>query len=210
MSSERPRPAPASESEYDGSADIYEIWTDSATAISANRAFYIDVHLAADGPIVELSVGDGRIAVEAATRGCTVTGVDHSSAMLDRCRERAERAGARERLTPVQADFRNFVLEEPAGLITLPYHRIGHLTTVGDKRDALRHIFGCLRPGGQFVFDDFFMTPALATHMRGIQLRTGCSGSRPRSTSRHRRFRSSRGRMSSTRMEYWNTVGTGA
>ena len=86
MSSERPRPAPASESEYDSFADIYEIWTDSATAISANRAFYVDTYLAADGPIVELGVGDGRIAVEAAVRGCTVTGVDHSSAMLDRGR----------------------------------------------------------------------------------------------------------------------------
>ena len=170
-SSDRPRTDPVPESEYDAFADIYPIWTDSAASATVNLPFYVEEYLAAEGPVVELGVGDGRIAVEAASRGRTVIGVDRSSVMLARCRERADRAGVVDSLTLIQADFRDFDLHEPAGLIVLPYHSIGHLATPASKRDALRHIFGHLRPGGRFIFDDFFMTPALSAHMREVQLR---------------------------------------
>ena len=170
-SPDRPCANPVPESEYDTFADIYPIWTDSAASATANLPFYVEAYLAADGPVVELGVGDGRIAVEAAGRGCTVIGVDRSSAMLARCRERADRAGVLDHLTLIQADFRDFDLQEPAGLIVLPYHSIGHLATRAGKSDAMRHIFSHLRPGGRFIFDDFFMTPALMTHMRAVQLR---------------------------------------
>ena len=170
-SPDRPCANPVPESEYDTFADIYPIWTDSAASATANLPFYVDEYLAADGPVVELGVGDGRIAVEAAGRWYTVIGVDRSSAMLACCRERADRAGVLDHLTLIQADFRDFDLQEPAGLIVLPYHSIGHLATRARKSDAMRHIFSHLRPGGRFIFDDFFMTPALMTHMRAVQLR---------------------------------------
>ena len=170
-STSRPGPVPVPECEYDDFVDIYPIWTGSTSSASANLPFYVDAYLAADGPVVELGVGDGRIAVEAACRGCAIVGVDQSSAMLERCRERAERAGVLDRLTLIQADFRDFDLPEPAGLIALPYHSIGHLVTLDRKGEAMRHIFSRLRSGGRFVFDDFFMTPALMTQMREVQLR---------------------------------------
>jgi SAM-dependent methyltransferase len=110
--------------------------------------------------------------VAAAARGRHLTGVDLSPAMLRRCRERADAAGVGERLTLIEADFRSFQLSEPAALIALPYHSLGHLTTLEAKREALRHIHGQLAPGGRFVFDDFFMTPARLDHMRRVQLRT--------------------------------------
>ena len=161
----------ASRNEYDSFADIYSVWTDSAASARANLAFYVDAYLAADGPVVELGVGDGRIAVEAAVRGRSVIGVDLSPAMLERCRQRAASAGVLGRLTLLQADFRTFALEEPAALISLPYHSIGHLVDVQDKRDAVGHIFSQLRPGGRFIYDDFRMTPALLAAMRQVQLR---------------------------------------
>jgi SAM-dependent methyltransferase len=161
----------AARSEYDSFAAIYSVWTDTAASARANLAFYVDAYLAADGPVVELGVGDGRIAVDAAVRGCTVVGVDLSSAMLERCRRRAAHAAVLDRLTLLQADFRTFSLETPADLISLPYHSLGHLVALSDKRDALGHIFSQLRPGGRFIFDDFLMTPALMASMRQVQLR---------------------------------------
>ena len=157
--------------EYDRFADIYAIWTDSAASTRANLSFYVEAYLAADGPIVELGVGDGRIAVAAAARGCSVIGVDHSSTMLEHCRDRAVQAGVLDRLSLIQADFRDFELPTPAGLIALPYHSLGHLTTLDQKREAIRHIYHRLQTGGLFIFDDFLMTPDLMTHMRGVQLR---------------------------------------
>ena len=156
---------------YERFADIYGIWTETAASAHANLEFYVDAYVSAHGPVVELGVGDGRIAVEAAVRGGKIIGVDLSPAMLRLCRQRAERAGVLDRLTLLQADFRSFTLTEPAALIALPYHSLGHLPSIDDKRDALRHIHTQLRPGGCFVFDDFLMTPERLDRMRSVQLR---------------------------------------
>lgn len=160
-------PAP----EYDSFADIYGIWSETAGSTSANLPFYLDAYARADGPVVELGVGDGRIAVPAAARGCGVIGVDLSPAMLALCRRRAEQAGVLDRLTLLCADFRGFELETPAALVALPYHSLGHLQTLEEKAVALRQAFSQLRPGGRFIFDDFLVTPALLEQMRRVQLR---------------------------------------
>ena len=157
--------------EYDRFADIYSVWTDTADSARANLAFYVDAYAAAGEPVVELGVGDGRIAVEAASRGARVIGVDVSPVMLSLCRQRAARAGVADRLSLIQADFREFSLETPAALVALPYHSIGHLLPLEAKRAAFAHIFSQLRPGGRFMFDDFLMTPALLARIRQVQLR---------------------------------------
>ena len=158
-------------SEYDTFSEIYGVWTDTAPAARANLSFYVDAYLRADGPVVELGVGDGRIAVEAATRGREVIGVDLSRPMLELCRQRAVRAGVSASLNLLEADFRTFTLDRPAALIALPYHSLGHLISLDDKLAAVAHVFSELRPGGVFLFDDFLMTPALAADMRRVQLR---------------------------------------
>ena len=158
-------------SEYDSFADIYSVWTDTASSTHANLPFYLDAYAQSDGPVVELGVGDGRIAVQAAVRGRAVIGVDLSEAMLERCRRRAAQAGVLDRLTLIRDDFRSFELEAPAALIALPYHSLGHLLTLEDKRRAVAHVFSQLRPGGRFIFDDFLMTPDLIADMRRVQLR---------------------------------------
>lgn len=158
-------------SEYDAFSEIYAVWTDTSPAAQANRDFYVETYLRTEGPVVELGVGDGRIAVEAAIRGRDMIGVDLSGPMLELCRQRAESAGVSARVSLQQADFRTFVLDTPASLISLPYHSIGHLRSLADKQAAVAHVFHQLRPGGVFIFDDFVMTPDVAAHMRRVQLR---------------------------------------
>ena len=168
------RPKPISHNadvEYERFADIYSVWTSTAPSARANRSFYVDAYLGAAGLVCELGVGDGRIAVDAAARGCAMVGVDSSPAMLALCRDRANRAAVSHLMTLIEADFRTFELPSPAGLIALPYHSIGHLQSIDDKRAALRQVHAQLRPGGTFVFDDFFMTPATLERMRHVQLR---------------------------------------
>lgn len=157
--------------EYDAFADIYSVWTDTAASTRANLAFYVDAYVGAAGPVVELGVGDGRIAVTAAARGRDIVGVDLSASMLELCRQRAAQAGVADRVRLIQADFRGFRLDEPAALIALPYHSIGHVLSVHEKRHVLDQVFRQLRPGGQFIFDDFLATPDLIAHMRRVQLR---------------------------------------
>lgn len=169
MDTSRARPRPTSE--YDAFADIYDLWTETAASPDQNLPFYVDAYVSTEGPVVELGIGDGRIGVEAASRGCHVIGVDTSTVMLRRCRERSRRAGVEDRLTLTVADFRNFTLAKPAALITLPYHSIGHLLTVAAKRQAVERVFSQLRPGGRFIFDDFVVTPDRIARMRQVQLR---------------------------------------
>lgn len=157
--------------EYDRFSDIYGVWTDTAASTRANLTFYVDAYLASEGPVVELGVGDGRIAIRAAALGRDIIGVDLSGAMLERCRQNAATAGVLERLTLLHADFRHFRLDAPASLIALPYHSLGHLLRLEDKREAIAHVFSQLRPGGHFLFDDFLMTAELVHHMRQVQLR---------------------------------------
>jgi ubiquinone/menaquinone biosynthesis C-methylase UbiE len=164
-------PSASLDNEYDQFVDIYSVWTDTAASARANLAFYVDAYIETDGPVVELGVGDGRIALQAAARGRQVIGVDLSTAMLDRCRQRAAELGVSDKLALVQADFRHFQLDESAALIALPYHSLGHVTAIEEKRAVVERVFSQLRPGGRFLFDDFLMTPAAVDHMRAVQLR---------------------------------------
>lgn len=158
--------------EYERFADIYGVWTATAPSAQANLRYYVDAYLEAPaGTVVELGVGDGRIAVEAARAGRAVTGVDLSPAMLRLCAARAASAGVADRLSLLEADFRTFALPSPAALVALPYHSLGHLQSLEAKREALRHIATQLQPGGRFLFDDFVVTPAVVDRMRRVQLR---------------------------------------
>ena len=157
--------------QYDTFADIYGAWSETAPTAQSNRRFYVEAYVAAGGPVVELGVGDGRIAVEAAARGCRVIGVDASPVMLRRCRKRAEQAGVGDRIELVETDFRTFRIDEPAALVTLPYHSIGHLTSLPAQRQMALQVFSQLQRGGRFIFDDFAMTPDAVARMRQVQLR---------------------------------------
>lgn len=145
---------------YDDFAEIYDVWSESAPITRANQGFYVRQLVSAAGPAVELGVGNGRICIEAAKQGKSVIGVDSSAKILQMCATRANKAGVSERLTLLPGDFRDFTLEEPAELITLPFHSIGHLLTDADKRKALANIHGQLRPGGRFIFDHFVFDPS--------------------------------------------------
>ncbi len=97
--------------------------------------------------------------MEATKRGKAVIGVDSSEKILELCETRARAAGVLDRLTLIKADFRDFELPEPAALITIPFHSIGHLIKEEDKRRALETIRGQLRSGGYFIFDHFIFDP---------------------------------------------------
>ena len=154
--------------EYDTFADIYEIWTSTAPVTERNLPFYVEACRETAGPVVELGVGDGRIAIEVATAGKPIIGVDSSSRMLHHCRARAQAAGVLDQLTLIHADFRDFKLPRPAALITIPFHSIGHLVSMDDKREGLRHIYSQLVPGGRLIFDHFVFDLEAAHSRYGV------------------------------------------
>jgi ubiquinone/menaquinone biosynthesis C-methylase UbiE len=71
-------------------AHRYDEWSAQMTD---DIPFYVELALEADGPIVELAVGNGRVAIPVArATGRSVIGIDSSPAMLDQAQARAAEA----------------------------------------------------------------------------------------------------------------------
>jgi SAM-dependent methyltransferase len=137
-------------SEYDAIARIYDPWSSSVTE---DVPFYLEEARRAGGPVVELGIGTGRIAVPIAADGIRVIGVDSSRAMLEVCTERAALAGAV--LDLRLGDLREPPVDEQVPLVICPFRSLLHMHSDDDRRCALRAARRLLAPGGHFVFDVF-------------------------------------------------------
>ena len=137
---------------YDAIASFYDPWSRSVTE---DVDFYVERSLASGGPVVELAVGTGRIAIPVARAGVHVIGVDSSPAMLAVAREAAEAAGVVEQLDLRLGDLREPPVKERVPLVVCPFRSLLHMETEAEKLRALRAARALLEPDGHFVFDVF-------------------------------------------------------
>jgi SAM-dependent methyltransferase len=157
---------------YDPIARLYDPWSRSVTE---DVEFYVEEALASGGPVVELGVGTGRIAVPVAEAGIRVIGVDSSSGMLEVARELAAERGVERLLDLRLGDLRDPPVRERVPLAMCPFRALLHMTTDADRRAALTAAHGLLEPGGRFVFDVFAPAPddIEETHGRWIERELG-------------------------------------
>ncbi|MBA2741646.1 MAG: class I SAM-dependent methyltransferase [Actinobacteria bacterium] len=129
--------------------------------------FYVALAREADGPLVELAVGSGRVAIPVAlATGRTVIGIDSSPAMLEQARERT--AEAEVELDLREADMRELALDEPAALIYCPARALLHLPTWSDRRRTFERVARSLRPSGRFAWNAFAFDHAIAARLDGL------------------------------------------
>jgi SAM-dependent methyltransferase len=128
--------------------------------------FYVDLAREADGPLVELAIGNGRVAIPVAqTTGRAVFGIDSSPAMLEQARVRAAEAGVDLNLR--EGDMREFTLDEQAALIYCPFRALLHLPTWADRRRTFERVAASLRPGGRFAWNAFTFDHQVAARLDG-------------------------------------------
>jgi ubiquinone/menaquinone biosynthesis C-methylase UbiE len=143
----------------------YEKWSAHMTE---DVPFYVALALEADGPIVELAVGNGRVAIPVAeATGREVIGIDTSPAMLELAREGAAKAGVT--LDLREGDMRELSVDEPAALIYCPFRALLHLPTWADRRQAFERVVAALRPGGRFAWNAFAFDHRVAAQLDGSQ-----------------------------------------
>jgi SAM-dependent methyltransferase len=137
----------------------YDEW---AADMTEDVPFYVSLAREADGPVVELAVGSGRVAAPVASAiGRTVIGIDFSPAMLEQARE----LGADLDLRLV--DMRDLELDEPAALVYCPFRALLHLPTWHDRRRVFERVAAALQPGGRFAWNAFAFDHAIAARLDG-------------------------------------------
>jgi ubiquinone/menaquinone biosynthesis C-methylase UbiE len=141
----------------------YDEWSAHMTE---DVALYVELAREADGPVVELALGSGRVAVPVAqATGRPVIGIDSSPAMLAQALSRATEAGVE--LDLREGDMRELALDEPAALIYCPFRSLLHLPSWADRRRTFERVAASLRPGGRFAWNAFAFDHRIAERLDG-------------------------------------------
>ncbi|WCK55356.1 class I SAM-dependent methyltransferase [Aneurinibacillus sp. Ricciae_BoGa-3] len=134
-------------------------WTDYYDIVSTGLEHDVDFYTAmareANGPILELGCGTGRITIPAVMAGVDIVGLDLSEAMLEKARMKAKMMKVGNHVAFVQADMRDFTLPQKFAAVIIPYRTFLHLLTVKDQLAALRSIRSHLQEDGILAFNIF-------------------------------------------------------
>jgi SAM-dependent methyltransferase len=105
--------------------------------------------LAGDGPVLELAIGTGRIALPLAERGVEVHGIDLSRAMVARMREKPGGSDI-----PVKiGDMTTVRMDTSYRLVYLVFNTIGNLTSQDAQVACFANAAAHLAPGGLFLIE---------------------------------------------------------
>ena len=108
--------------------------------------------LAGDGPVLELAIGTGRLALPLSRRGIAVHGIELSPAM-------AARLETGPLVSVTLGDFATTTLGRAFRLAYLARNTITNLTTQDEQVACFRNVAAHLEPGGVFVVENYI--PAL-------------------------------------------------
>jgi len=118
--------------------------------------FYLGCARRFGGPVLELGAGTGRVLIALAEAGHEIVGVELSAAMLETASAKIVKnptAAARIRL--VEADMKNFAIQQTFSLVMIPARAFQFLLTPADQRATFDCIRRHLVPGGHLVIDLF-------------------------------------------------------
>lgn len=135
-------------------ADVYDEWYGDVSDVQGTVATV--VALAGGGPVLELGIGTGRLALPLIAAGLEVHGVDASPAMVERLR--AKPGGGD--VPVLVADFAERLPSVPGGfsVVLLAFNTFLNLVAAGAQERCLARVHDALRPGGALVIEAFVPT----------------------------------------------------
>ena len=119
--------------------------------------FYSQIARDCGGPVLELGCGTGRVLLELAGLGISVTGLDSSEEMLEICRRKLSSSPdeVSSLVTLMEGDMRDFSLDSTYPLVIVPFRAFQHLLTVEEQLDCLHCVRRHIHREGTFILDLF-------------------------------------------------------
>lgn len=105
--------------------------------------------LAAGGPVLEMAIGTGRIAVPLAAAGVPVAGIELCRPMVDQLRTKVDAAT----IPVVIGDMTSATAPGAFGLVYLVFNGISNVLTQDEQIAVFRNAARHLEPGGRFVVE---------------------------------------------------------
>ena len=136
----------------DRMAEVYDEWF--GTPENAAASFLIE--LAGRGPVLELGIGTGWVALPLAERGIEVHGIDASEAMVERLWAKPGGDG----VPVIIGDFADVDVEGRFSLVYVVFNTFFALLTQEDQIRCFANVAGRLEEGGTFVVEAFVPDPA--------------------------------------------------
>jgi SAM-dependent methyltransferase len=178
---------------WDDYAPFYD-WENARTLGRRDVSFWRNLALQADGPVLELGCGTGRISIPLGRAGVPLVGVDRSEPMLARARQRIRRGRLAGRVRLVRGDIRHlpFVAATPRrsssstsvptsgggfSLVIAPYGVLQSLLRERDLSATLDAVAGVLRPGATFGLELVADLPSWKEYKKRVSL-SGWRGAR--------------------------------
>ena len=164
---------------WDAYARFYD-WENTQTVGRRDVRFWTDLAGRADGAVLELGCGTGRLSVPVARRARRFVGVDRSAAMLRRLRARLRRARLTGRASIVRGDIRALPFRSGwrCRLVMAAYGMLQSLLSDDDLAATLAGAARVLAPGGVFGVDLAPGLPRWGEYSRRVGLRGPMSGGR--------------------------------
>jgi ubiquinone/menaquinone biosynthesis C-methylase UbiE len=156
---------------WDTYAPFYD-WENAQTLGRRDVPFWERVASRAEGPVLELGCGTGRVSIPLAQAGVEIVGVDRSAPMLERARKRIKVGGPNGPPRYVRADIRALPFGDgsfPA--VIAPYGILQSLIRPSDLTATLASVARVVAPGGTFGIDLVPDVPKWREYSNRVQLR---------------------------------------
>ena len=137
-------------------ADVYDEWYGDVGFLQQDAAVELLAELAGAGPVLELAVGTGRLALPLAERGLEVHGIDASEEMVAKLREKPGGEG----VAVTMGDFADVAVDGSYPLIFIAFNTFFALDSQDEQVRCFENVARRLKPDGVFCLDAFVPDPA--------------------------------------------------
>ena len=132
-------------------ADVYDDWYGEAAFLETEASIEVLADLAGEGPVLELAIGTGRLALPLAARGVEVHGIDASESMVAKLREKP----GGERIPVTVGDFADVGVDGSYRLVFVAFNTLFALLTQEDQLRCFANAAQHLSDDGVFLIDVF-------------------------------------------------------